>query len=184
MRANLNRRWGMTLFGIFLMVSAPTFGQGPQKPTPFPEFVDAEGVGKARDTVGPKLIAILADEKRPAEVRLEAAMLLGKLQYAPAIPTLIQFITMEKPVVVARDGPEFPCRDALQLFGDAAVPSLVDAFVAVTGRGQDRLHCLYMAITLKSRPAARTYAKGLATQNPDPEFQERIEYFLHLTKPR
>ena len=137
----------------------------------------------ARDTVGPKLLAILADEKRPAEVRLEAAILLGKLQYAPAIPTLIQFITMEKPVAVARDGPEFPCQEALTLYGDAAVPSLVDAFMAVTGRGQTRENHLYMAIALKSQPVARTYAKGLATQNPDPKFQNRVEFFLNKIKP-
>ena len=69
------------------------------------------------------------------------------------------------------------------MLGDAAVPSLVNAFLEVKGRGQTRENCLYWAIDGESRPIAKAYAKGLAVQNPDAKFQKRIEYFLDKIKP-
>ena len=170
---------------LLFVLSVSLLGQGKQPPAAIPEFVDAEGVVKARDAVGPQLVAILADEKRPDEDRVEAAIWLGKMQYTPAIPMLIKYIKLEKPALVVRDGPEFPCQDALIDFGDAAVPSLVDAFMAVNEHGQDRLICLWMAIAHKSRPAAWTYAKGLeaTNPNPDPRFKYNMEVLLLRIKP-
>lgn len=156
--------------------------QGPQKAAAPPEFDEANAALKAVDAVGPKLVTLLADEKQPASVRLEAATWLGRLRYTPAIPTLIRHIKLVNPDAVVSDGPEFPCRDALQMFGDAAVPTLVDAFLEFKDRDQDLEFGLYTAIHRKSRSAARIYAKGQAAQNPDPKFQKRVEYFLEEIK--
>lgn len=173
----------LTAMGIILVTSGGS-AQGPPKVAALPEFAEAEAVLKSLDEVCPKLLRIIVDEKRPKSVRAHAARWLGKLRYVPAIPALIQNVELIDPDGPAEDGPDFPCRDALQMFGDAAVPALVDAFMAVTGRGQDRENCLYMAITQKSRSTARTYAQGLAVQNTDAKFQKRIDYFLDKIKPR
>ncbi len=81
------------------------------------------------------------------------------------------------------DGPTFPCSDALEMFGDAAVPSLVDAFLKDDGLSGRRETRLYMSIARDSRPTARTYARGRAAENSDPAFKKRVEYFLDLIKP-
>ncbi len=185
------RRWQELIYifrtasacGVLLAASGMLLAQGNQKVLAPPEFAEAQATQKAIDGVGPKLVALLADENRPAALRLEAAIWLGRLRYTPAIPTLIRYIKLVNPEAVVSDGPEFPCRDALQMFGDAAVPTLVDAFLEFKGRDQDLEFGLYTAIHRKSRTAARTYAKGLATQNPDPKFHKRVEYFLDQIKP-
>ena len=129
---------------------------------------------------------LLADEKRPKDVwlhplenRHEAARWLGKLHYLPAIPLLIKYVDTEGPSY--DDGPTFPCSDALEMFGDAPVPAIVDAYLKA--ETQRRELCLFTAIAKSSRPVARTYAKGLAAQNPDPDFQERIKLLLDDIKP-
>ena len=193
MRVNPCRQWNYVtkstlLVGLLLVASGLLRAQLPQKtpPPPLPEFVEAEQTLKALDAVGPRLMKLLADEKRPKEIRLypqenrhEAAIWLGKLHYTPAIPMLIQYVETSGPEY--GDGPTYPCRDALQMFGDAAVPALVDAYLKADSRRLEL--CLYTAIASKSQPAARTYAKGLATQNPAPEFQERVKILLNAIKP-
>ncbi len=147
-----------------------------------PEIREAERLVKEIEQLGPKLNALLADQKQPIQQRFRAGNLMAKLRYEPGIPTLIRHLELIDPQEVVSD-PTFHCVEALTLYGDVAVPSLVGAFLEFMGRGQTRLNCLAMAINRKSRPVARTYAKGLATQNPDPQFQERIEYFLDQIQP-
>ena len=113
---------GLAILGIVLVTSG-SLAQALQKVTAPPEFAEAEAVLKSLDVVGPKLLRIIADEKRPKAVRAQAARWLGKLRYAPAIPTLIQNIELIDPDGPAADGPDFPCQESLQKFGDAAVPS-------------------------------------------------------------
>ncbi len=155
-------------------------------PAPLPEFVAAEKELKALDEVAAQLMKLLADEKRPRDVwlhplenRHEAARWLGKLHYLPAIPLLIKYVDTQGPSY--DDGPTYPCRDALEMFGDAAVPAIVDAYLKADT--QRRELCLYTSIALNSQPVAWTYAKGLAAQNPDPDFQERIKLLLDAIKP-
>ena len=171
----------LTIVGIMWVTSGLWAQKKVPAPPPPPEFAEANAALKSLEDVGPKLIQILADENRPNSVRVQAAIWLGKLRYTPAIPTLIRYITMEMPNQVTSDGPEYPCSDALELFGDAAVPALVDAYLKADN---DRLElCLFTAISRKSQPAARTYAKGLAVQNPDPMFQVRVKRLLDDIKP-
>ena len=193
MRSHQFRHWnyitkGTLLLGLVFLVTGLLRAQLPQKaaPPPLPEFVEAEQALKAVDAVGPRLMKLLADEKRPKEIRLyplenrhEAAIWLGKLHYHPAIPMLIQYVDTAGPSY--DDGPTYPCRDALQMMGDAAVPAIVDAYLKADNQRLEL--CLYTAIASKSRPAARTYAKGLATENPAPEFQERVKLLLNAIKP-
>ena len=179
---------GTLLLGLVLLVTGLLRAQRPQKtpPPPLPEFVEAEQALKAVEAVGPRLMKLLADEKRPKEFREhplenrhEAALWLGKLHYHPAIPMLIQYV--DTPGPSEGDGPTYPCRDALDMMGDAAVPAIVDAFMKADN--QELEFCLYTAIASKSQPTARTYAKGLAAQNPAPEFQERIRILSNKIKP-
>ena len=171
----------LAILGIVVLTSG-LWAQGPQKKLPAPpEFAVANTVLKSLDDVGSKLIDILADAKRPKAIRLEAAEWLGKLRYAPAIPKLIQYVDLVDTAQFTSDGPEYPCRDALQMMGDAAVPSLVDAFLKTDSQRLEL--CLFTGIARKSQPAARTYAKGLATQNPAPEIQERVRILLDDIKP-
>ncbi len=184
-------RRGMLLLGLVLIAVSVLWAQGipnatSQKsgPPPLPEFAEAEQTLKAIDEVGPRLMKLLADEKRPKVIRLyplenrhEAAIWLGKLRYQPAIPMLIQYIHTEGPAY--DNGPTYPCSEALQMYGDAAVPSLVDAYMVVDNIGTDRARCLLSAIAHKSMPTAWTYAKGLAAENPnlDQNLKTRIEFF-------
>ena len=175
---------------VMLLVSGILLAQGKAKAPPPPEFAEAEAALKAVEAIGPKLVALLDDEKRPVAQRIEAATWLGRLRYAPAIPTLIQHIQLYDPEMPIDAGSDFPCQDALIDFGDAAVPSLVDAYMAVNERGEERvdvsrLNHLWMAIAQKSRPAAWTYAKGLEATNPHPDqkFKLRMEYLLDYIKP-
>ena len=156
---------GVLLLGGAIAVSIFLRAQGPPKteplnslaprafwrnpgppPPPLPEFVAAEKELKTLDEVGSRLMKLPADEKRPQNVwrhplenRHETARWLGELRYPPAIPMLIQYIDTEGPSY--DDGPTFPCREALEMFGDAAVPRLVDAFLEFKGRGQTRSNC-------------------------------------------
>ena len=157
-------------------------------PKPLPEFVAAEKELKAIDELGPQLMKLLTDEKPPKDVwlyplenRHAAAIWLGKLRYQPAIPMLIKYIETEGPAY--DDGPTYPCTDALAKYGDAAVPALVDAFLSDDGRSGGREHCIYSSIAESSQPTARTYARGRAAENSDPEFKKRVEYFLNKIKP-
>ena len=177
------RRWGTTLFGVFLVVSGPILGQGPQKPAPLPEFVDANRAIKARDAVGPKLMGILADEKRPTEIRLEAAVLLGQLRYAPAIPTLIQHIALTETGKFVEDGPEYLCADALGLYGDAAVALVVDAYLKTDQDDQSEEDRLLSAIRVgKTGKVAIAYTKGLAPAKPDPAFEQKLKLLISYVK--
>ncbi len=201
MKVNMNQRWsavvcGATLLLLSLITVRFLGAQGTPRgllsnpgppPPPLPEFVTAEKEMKALDEVGARLMKLLADEKRPKDVwlhplenRHEAARWLGKLHYLPAIPLLIKYVDTEGPSY--DDGPTFPCSDALEMFGDAAVPAIVDAYLKADT--QRREYCLHTAIALKSRPVALIYATGLAAQNPDPDFQERIKLLLNAIKPR
>ena len=138
------------------------------------------------ESVGPKLIALLDDVKRPASQRLEASLWLGKLRYMHAIPTLIKHITLIDPNAIVSGDPPDSVQDALIDFGDAAVPSIVDAIMADNEEGQHRLFCLSTAIAHKSQPAAWTYAKGLEATNPNPDkmFKSRMAYLMQFIKPQ
>ena len=175
-----------------LLITVHGSAQGPIRPNVPPqvvvppEFAEVATLVTTVDEEGAKLITILIDVKRPKSVREDAARWLGKLRYTPAIPALIQHITLYDPDGPAEDGPVFPCRDALQMYGDAAVPLLVDAYMKADYEpGTDRERCLVGAIARKSMPVAWTYAKGLAAENPKPDktFQISIESFLGEIKP-
>jgi hypothetical protein len=139
----------------------------------------AERIAKERDDLGEKLRFLLADREAPVEERLRAAEALGALRYLPAIPTLIQYIDLELPVVGEFREP--PPARALRDFGEAAVLELVRAYLAeglcVVSPGRRRQHAILFAIRGRSDAAARTYALGFAAQG-DAAARERVDWFL------
>ena len=168
---------------VFLVLTLSLCGQEKPKSATLSEVADAERVNSTRDVVGERLILILADERRHGKDRDQAAYWLGKMRYAPAIPTLIQHITLVKDQEVFSDGHEYACKESLRMFGDEAVPGIVDAFIADQSTSQTRGFCLYSSIADSSVPTARIYAKGLAMENPDKKYQQRVSLLLSKIKP-
>lgn len=154
-------------------------------------FDDGDKVVQLRDELSAQLEAVLADETSPGsqgpsvEERYRAAELLGRLQYTPAIPTLIRHVDL---LPVAFSEPPLPrVADALALYGDAAVPQIVDAclkedlFVIAGGiRANRGLFPLYYAIRKgETFETARTYARGIAAGIPDDaELAQKVRTFL------
>ena len=90
---------------VFLALTMSLRGQEKPKPAPLPEVAVAERVTSERDTVGITLINILGNERRPGKERDQAALTLGKMRYTPAIPMLIEHITLVKDQEAFSDGP-------------------------------------------------------------------------------
>jgi hypothetical protein len=90
-----------------------------------------------RERVGKELIAIVDDVNHSVDElirsimeRLEAARLLGKLQYQPAIDVLIRHVDLADPTYVASESRldrAYPITLALANYGPAAIPKVVDS---------------------------------------------------------
>ena len=168
---------------VSLALTMSLRGQEKPKPAPLPEVAVAERVISERDTVGITLINIFGDMRRPGKERDQAALTLGKMRYTAAIPMLIEHITLVKDQEAFSDGPEQTCVESLRMFGDEAVPAIVDAYLTDNTPGQDRRFCLYSSIPPSAIQTARLYAKGRAWENPDEKYQQRVKEFLHDIKP-
>lgn len=96
------------------------------------DLSDAEELSKKAEELGNRLIKILADEKQLPGSRAKAARILSKLKFAPAIPVLVNNIRLSDPSVESipgKEGNPLVCLLALQAFGNAAVPQIVDAYL-------------------------------------------------------
>jgi hypothetical protein len=145
----------------------------------------AETLIRERDQLGVQLDAVLADEDSPLEVRIRAAQLLGRLQYSPAIPTLIRYAHLY-PLFVRELIPP-PVGGALADYGDAAVPQIVEAVLEenrslISGGVQSGRSLLTFYLALRSggtMETARTYALGIAaTRQDDAELVEKVDTFV------
>jgi HEAT repeat protein len=138
-----------------------------------------------------KLLQILTNKEQPLKDRLAAARALGKLQYAPAIPKLIENIDLEDPETLIFDDKgrrkyrnSTPTVNALGNMGLAAIPKLVEAAL-VTEEGSDRRVRFLEAIrrTNHCREAA-LYAQGLAFDTDDAKARKEaavlIRELVHL----
>lgn len=138
-----------------------------------------------RETIGSDLVAILADEQAQVLSRLQAADRLGKLQYLPAIPALVRYIDLTPRHFEV--GPP-PAARALAIYGDAAMPALVQEYLKVgityTFTGFRRQHAILYAIGEgKTAETAQTYARGIAAKG-DAAMRERVEWFLEELEAR
>jgi len=139
------------------------------------DFSDAEELSKEVKRLGARLIKIVADDKQPPESRVKAARLLGELKFAPAIPTLINNISLvdrSLDGISGSEGDPLVCLIALQSFGNAAVPQIVDAYldepdpIKNVSRNEDiRRHLLLAAIGGGSTSrVATTHYLGLSAR--------------------
>ena len=128
---------------------------------------EAESLVLARNRLGANLTSILRDSEQPVAERHEAARLLAKLQYMAVISDLIRHIDLVDPSYVSseeRPDLQFPVMMALAAYGNAAVPQIVDAFLAE--RNHQRQTLLFYAIRFgKTTDVALRYLRG--TEPPD-----------------
>lgn len=163
---------------VGLLTAAP-----PAATTEVPELREGAELIDRVGRTAPKLEQILKDAKQPAAVRLKAARLLGQLRYAPAIPTLIQHIALTETGKFVEDGPEYLCADALGLYGDAAVPLVVDAYLKTDQDDQSEEDRFLSAIRAgKTGKVAIAYTKGLAPAKPDPAFEQKLKLLVSYVK--
>jgi hypothetical protein len=128
---------------------------------------DAEELVLSRNRIGANLTSILRDSEQPVAARHDAARLLGKLQYAPAIKDLIKHVDLVDPShksLEERPDLAYPVMTAIAACENAAVPQIVDAFLAE--RNHQRQSLLFLATRFgKTTDVALRYLRG--TDPPD-----------------
>ncbi|PQO26660.1 HEAT repeat domain-containing protein [Blastopirellula marina] len=174
------------LFPLVLLLISATYGNCQQPGAdaaadpPNVLFRDAEALLGEQQRIGNRLIALLDDPQQPIEVRLAAADLLGRMQYLPAVETLIRHIELQIPKYEGiRDNPTItrPLMGALGKFGDAAVPQIVDTYVK--SRNTDVRYLLVRSLKeSKSAPTAIRYASGLAAAKTETELDKQWARYL------
>lgn len=178
-----------TLFPLILLLFSATCGRCQQPGSdaaaqpPNALLRDAVALLGEQQRIGNQLIALLDDPQQPIEVRLAAADLLGRMQYLPAVETLIRHIELPIPNYEGfRDNPTItrPLMGALGKFGDAAVPQIVDTYVK--SRNTDARYLLIRSLKeSQSAPTAIRYANGLAAAKTATEFdKERARYLVEM----
>jgi len=138
-------------------------------------FDDCERTAQQIADLGPKLIEVLDNPNASITDRLKAATLLGRLKYPPGIPVLIKYAGLFDKFKITSDGPDYNCIDALAEYGDAAVPAVVDAFLATSPDDQIPEHWLLSVVNDgKLGKVALPYCKGLAPDKPNPDFDKKL----------
>ena len=139
-------------------------------------FEDSRRIAQQIDIVGPKLIEVLDDQTASITDRLQAATLLGHLNYRPGIPVLIKHVGLFDKFKITRDeGPDYDCMLSLVKYGEAAVPAVVDAFLATSPDDQTQEYLLKSIVsTGKLGKIALPYCKGRAPEKPNPAFDRKL----------
>lgn len=118
-------------------------------------------------------VLTLGDKNQPTKRRVQCARILAELKYAPAIPELIENITLTDPdVTVSDDGTPLVCMIALQEFEVAAVPQIVVAYldepdpVPNISRNEDTRRMLLLMVIGGGRTSrvATTHFLGLSAR--------------------
>jgi len=156
-----------------VVVLSCAIGNGFQKAQPetHADVIVAAELVKQVDEVGLKLERIVADPKQSESNRATAAELLGRLRYTPAIPTLIRF---RKWVLPGHDTDTFiyPCMDALVLFGDAATPLIVRAWLDESN-GSDAIRFVSVFESAKTGGHALILERAFADAEKDAKVRDR-----------
>jgi len=144
-------------------------------------FEEAQRLALRRDQLSAQLDALLADGGQSVYERIRAARFLGRLQYLPAIPTLIKYVDLMPPESSETLPP--PAAESLAHYGDAAIPPVVRAYLAEEKPFTDRYWTLEFVLmynlygTRGGGPnieAVRTYASGIILMNTDQQTRRRI----------
>lgn len=148
-----------------------------------PPFDQADKLVHRQRELGHQLVGILSNAKQPLRLRARSAELLARIHYLPAIPVLIRHIALVHPdkVVDSDDWTMLlPSVQALQRYGDAAVPSIVREFL----KEEDRTRQLQLALAIapKSRKTAVVYALGLSAHEGKHIPSESLNRFLQYMK--
>jgi hypothetical protein len=147
-------------------------------------FEEATIRADQRDRLGAELQKVLAAENASPGDRIRAARLLGRLQYLPAIPTIIRYVDV-RPLVAGTSRASVGM--ALSDYGEAAVPQIVEAclkedLIVIRGgtkSGRSVGHFYREIRDGSTFRSARLYARGIATSRPDdPEIQAKVGVFL------
>ncbi len=149
------------------------------------EIEAANKLADERERLGKLLTNFFKDSKQPAEQRIATALLLGEMQYFPAISILVKNIHLQ-PSKTKKALPA-PLSQALAHFGNAAVPAIVDECLKnpriVISKGLLKgksVASLYQSIRAgKTIDVARTYAKGIAVEKPDSKTRKKVKAFLN-----
>jgi hypothetical protein len=154
--------FGCTLVASSLTAQQATTGSQVQRDKE-DAMNEAEQLVLTQERIGKRLMAIVADPEKPVPERHEAARLLGKLQYLPAIAVLIRHVDLADPSYESseeRPDLQYPVTVAIAAYGSAAVPHIVDAFVAE--REHLRQLLLFLSIRYgKTTDVALRYLRGL-----------------------
>jgi hypothetical protein len=164
----------------FLAVVAVDCSALSAEPKPAPSTSDADVVVRQVTQMADAAMKVLTDPKQPTKGRLQAAQILGKLRYAPAIPDLITRLDMIDPdaIGVKESDPAkgMPCFAALAEIGVEARGPILAA--ALKEREPERY---YLFVSLLRRPkfaATRHEAYqqliGIGFQSQDKRVRERV----------
>jgi hypothetical protein len=191
------------LAGVTLGLCAIGFGSGDvptavkrdrdHRRTVLPTREDVESALEKQEALGQKAMDVLKDTSRDPEERRDAALIIGRLRYRPAIPGLLKQLDSLKVEVQPPPSPfpggiggqpkidiegMYPCVVALAAFGMEAVPETVQAFLDEKASDM-RLFLLYYS--LANRPVgepARCYIIGLRNGTRNPFVRERLDDLL------
>jgi hypothetical protein len=148
---------------------------------------EAEELAQRADELGPALVQGLANPSNPNKARVRCARLLGKMRYTPAVPKLIEFIELideeenRKPNIEGRHaGQVYPCAAALNALGAAAVPHVVEAYLAEPNDRRARLlkAALYWRVGGEPYKAATVYAQGVIAERGNAAMRKRTRDLL------
>lgn len=130
---------------------------------------EAENLIRARKRVGEQLTITVDSSDLPIKNRQAAARLLGELQYIPALDDLIRNVDLVDPAhksLEERPDLAYPVTTALAAFGNAAVPQIVDAYLAE--RNQQRQMLFAYAIRFgRTTDVALRYLRGTEPPRDD-----------------
>ena len=132
--------------------------------------------------VGPHLMQIVGDDRRPIKNRVQAAQLLGEIKYMPAIPILVDHIQLIEPEVFRRhwDNPFAyvkPLVIALRRYGKDATPMLVDEWFERTNTS-GRTEIGYVIFRKSTAAIARRRARQIAPHIRGTNVQKDLKRFL------
>jgi len=149
--------------------------------TVHPDVAAATELVKQVDDIGRKLERVLVDEKQPQNDRAQAAQLLGKLRYTPAIPSLLRFrnwALLEDPDPDT-DEVKYPCMDGLVQFGEAATPQMVSAWLEESN-GSASIKFVLAFARAKTVKSALAIARSIASNEPNT--QTKLSHERRITQ--
>jgi len=99
-----------------------------------PSLLNAKSLDteEARMRIGKELLHDFSKSDEDSKLQIQRAMALAYLKYVPAIPEMINKLELQDSSTLLNESAVdvvFPCVRALALYGDAAVPYVVEAYL-------------------------------------------------------